>query len=90
MTGTLLAPLSAVVYSHAGWEHGGDWWWVWRLGMLLFWIVVLCLVFWGFRRYGWRREPNPGERVQGILAERFARGEISVEEYRERLSQLQQ
>jgi uncharacterized membrane protein len=41
------------------------------------------------RRNAWgHREPTPIERAQGILAERYARGEIDGEEYRERLSQL--
>ena len=76
-------------------EHDGpwdsEWWWAWRLGMFLFWILVLAVVFFCFRRWGWgwrHHEPTPLERAQGILAERFARGEISAEEYRERLDQL--
>jgi putative membrane protein len=56
--------------------------------MLLFWIVVIGLVIWWARRSAWRRQPTGAERARDILAERFARGEITVEEYRERLAQI--
>jgi hypothetical protein len=32
---------------------------------------------------------DPSERARSILSERYARGELSTEEYRERLSELQ-
>jgi putative membrane protein len=81
---------TAIVLSHhPGWGDGGsDWWWVWRIGMLLFWLVVIALVIFWARRWGPRREPSGIERARDILAERYARGEISGEEYRERLAQL--
>jgi putative membrane protein len=80
---------SVIVLNHtAGWEHG-EYWWIGRLGMLLFLIVLIGLLFWWMRRNAWRHhEPSGVERARGILAERFARGEIDAEEYRERLSQL--
>ena len=70
--------------------HGdpGGWWWLWRIGMLLFWIILIGFAFFWFRRWGWGRERSGAERGRDILAERYARGEISVEEYRERLSEL--
>jgi putative membrane protein len=81
-----------IVLAHAGpWAENGDpggWWWLWRLGMLLFWIVLVGTAIWFFRRSGWRRQPNGLERARDILAERYARGEISGEEYRERLGEL--
>ena len=58
--------------------------------MFLILIVLIVLFFWWVSRNAWRRhEPTPLERAQGILAERYARGEIDAQEYRERLSQLQ-
>jgi len=36
----------------------------------------------------WHRPPSDIDRARGILAERFARGELTGEEYRERLEQL--
>lgn len=72
-------------------EHGdmGGWFWLWRIGMFMFWIALIFLAFWWFRRAGWgHRERTGVERARDILAERFARGEISAEEYRERLGQI--
>ena len=55
----------------------------------LFWIAVLAVVPWWFRRRGgaaWRREPGG----QSVLGERYARGDISADEYRERLAVLKE
>jgi putative membrane protein len=89
---------AAVYASVHGGPHddwGGGYWWIWRLGMLLLWIVLIGLAIWWFRRCGrgWagrheHHEVSGVERARGILAERFARGEINAEEYRERLGQL--
>lgn len=68
------------------WDNG--WWVVWRIGMLLFWLVVIGFAFWWFRRAGRRRQPSGAERARDILAERFARGEITADEYHERLEQI--
>ncbi|HEU5211738.1 MAG TPA: SHOCT domain-containing protein [Gaiellaceae bacterium] len=70
-------------------DHGHGWFWFWPL-VPLFWLLVFFLffrfVFWrGGGRWGYRRGPDPRE----ILAERYARGEISYEEYRERLGHLE-
>jgi len=83
---------SLVLLNQDGHWGGGEYWWVGRLMMFVFWIVVIALIFWWVRRNRWRHhhEPTGVERAQGILAERYARGEIDAEEYRERLSQLTQ
>jgi putative membrane protein len=65
-----------------GW--GFAWWPVFPLFWILFWGVVIFMLF-RFRGR-WQR----GHSAEGVLAERYARGEISVEEYRERLSVLKQ
>lgn len=78
-----------VLLNHGGHWGGGEYWWIGRILMLVFWIVVIGLVFWWLRRNAWRRhEPTGIERAQAILAERYARGEIEEAEYRERLSNL--
>ena len=71
------------------WEGAGDgWWWLIRPLMLLVWIVVIALVVrWVLRTTG-RGGPSGVERARGILAERYARGELNAAEYRERLEQL--
>jgi putative membrane protein len=73
------------------WGHGHHGWF---LLFPLFWLLVLFLFarffFWRRGRWGWAnggREPRTDPRE--ILAERYARGEISHEEYRERLANLE-
>jgi putative membrane protein len=62
------------------WEHGG-WWPLW----LVLWLAVLGTLVWLVIRA--RRNGGDG-RAKEILAERYARGEISLDEYRERLGHL--
>ena len=65
------------------------------IGMLLFWgviIVLLVLVFRGFAG-GWPSRsgtdaPRAGSKALDILQERYAKGEISKEEYDERRKTL--
>jgi len=65
----------------SGWGGGP-----WFLIFPLFWIVVLFTAFWLFRRRGpWHRTSSADD----VLAERYARGEITAEEYRQRLGVLQ-
>ena len=70
-----------------GWgmhDGGGGWWIGMMLVMVLFWAAVILGIVWlargGFD--GWRggRRETPTE----ILDRRFAEGEISAEDYRER------
>jgi putative membrane protein len=75
-----VAPL--VAGSH--WDHGGFWWF--PLGVL--WLAVLATAIWLAVRALRHRTPSALERAQDILAERYARGELTSEEYRERLDQL--
>jgi putative membrane protein len=69
-------------------DHG--WFWLWPLVPLLWLLLFFLFVrvfFWRGRRGPWvsHREPD----ARAILAERYARGEISHEEYRERLDHLE-
>ena len=75
--------LTSVVGSHG--EHDGYW-----FPFAFFWLVLLGLGVWFIVRCGrWRHhQPSDMDRARGILAERFARGELTGEEYRERLEQL--
>lgn len=84
---------AAIVVAHSpGWNQNGPWggeyWWIGRLVMMVVWIALIVLAIWWFRRSTWRREPSGIERARGVLAERYARGEISTEEYHERLEQM--
>ena len=69
----------------AGWHHHGGGWWI---PFALLWAAVLGTVIWLVIRTTRRREPSGTERARDILAERYARGEISLEEYRERRDEL--
>jgi putative membrane protein len=71
-----IAPLLA---DH-GWHHDGAWWF--PFGVL--WIVALAAVIWFVVRTARARDRTASD----ILAARYARGELSSEEYRERLEEL--
>ena len=82
------------------WAGGGGWWFLWPLWFFGFWIVLALI----FRFAFWRRRAHwhggPGGHMHGgppwaatrpaeqVLGERYARGEITEQEYRERLTVL--
>lgn len=70
-------------YGHGGGHGPGPW----IPLILLFWVGVVAFVVWRFRRGcpPWAR--NGG---QSVLAERYARGEITADEYRERREVLKE
>jgi putative membrane protein len=75
----------------SSWPHG--WFWLWPL-VPLFWLLVFFtlvrFVFWRGRRGAWAGCGGYGRPdAKAILGERYARGEISRDEYRERLGDLQ-
>jgi putative membrane protein len=71
-----IAPLLA----EHGWHGGGAWWF--PFGLL--WLAAFGALVWFVVRTIRTRDRGAAD----ILAERFARGEISAEEYRERLAEL--
>lgn len=79
-------------YDHMnGW--GGGWMWLWGVAMMVLFVV---LIVWlvrasdGPARSSHREAPpDPTVRAREILAERYASGDLSTEEYRERVSELQ-
>ena len=66
-----------------GW-HG--WWGI--VGMTAFWVLVITLVVLAFRGFSRPRSERP-RTPEEILAERFARGEISEEEFEARRRTLE-
>lgn len=56
---------------------------LWLVWIVFFWAVV-AFFFW--RRRGWRG--GRGASGESVLGERYARGEITEDEYRERLRVL--
>ena len=69
---------------------GDDWghWWAVAPLFWALWIALIATVVWLVIRRT-RGGGRPGfERAREILAERYARGEIGLDEYRERLAEL--
>jgi putative membrane protein len=77
---TTLTAAVGTWHEGGGWHHGH--WWIWTL----LWGLVLALALAAFWRS--RRAPRAGDSAKTILAERYAKGEITPEEYRERLATL--
>jgi putative membrane protein len=72
----------AGVLAGDNWDHH-HWWPVW----LLFWAALIGIGTWLILKRRDRRT-DPLDRAREILAERFARGELTADEYRERLAEL--
>ena len=80
----MVATVGAVLAHVAGWGPGA-WWPIFPIFWILFWGAVIFVIFRSRRNWGrW----NAGQSAEDVLAERYARGEVSEEEYRERLSVL--
>lgn len=77
------------------WNHmdgwGGGWMWLWGIAMMALFVV---LIIWLVRAAAGGQAPlasppsHPTDRARQILAERYARGELTTEEYQERAAQL--
>lgn len=57
------------------------------LWMALFWVGVILLLVWAFRRDD-ERGREPTRRALDILEERFTRGELDADEFETRRRQL--
>lgn len=75
--------------------HGAGWgWWIlMSVGMVAFWAAVVYLVVWlvrgAPRSRGQQPAGTPSETPLELLRRRLAAGEISVEEYDERRTVLE-
>jgi putative membrane protein len=76
-----VAALPLITQHSDGWGH--HWWPLW----LLFWAALIGTTVWLITRRRDRRT-DPLDRAREILAERYAKGELSSEEYRQRLDDL--
>jgi len=83
--------LAQVTADTDGWGHmngwGGGWMWLWGSLMMLSWVAIIAAAVWFL---GAKRESTGSRtsRAREILEERYARGELTTEEYRERLDHL--
>jgi putative membrane protein len=69
--------------------HGNGWMWFWAGLMVVIVVALLGLTVWAIARNTQRAGPQPHDRAREILAERLARGEITPDEYRERVQHLE-
>ncbi len=58
-----------------GWGFGGG------IMMLVFWIVIIFLIVWAIKEFSGKRNSNSKSSALDILKERYAKGEISKEEF---------
>ena len=65
--------------------------WIWMgLSMIVFWGIALALVIWAVRSFNHRPQgQQPPSAALGVLEERFARGEISSEEFTQKRQLIQ-
>lgn len=70
----------------------GDMGWPMMIGgglfMLLFWGLIIWLVIYLIRNLSQNSTTNNSDKAVDLLKQRYSRGEISTEEYRERLYEL--
>lgn len=72
------------------WHDGWGGWVGWLLMMALFWAGLTATIYLVVRAIGRStRTPSEPPDALGILAEQFARGEISTEEFEERRSVIE-
>lgn len=74
------------MWSGNGWGYMGAWGWVGMLFMLLFWFGLVALIIWAIAgsRPGQTTttiEQPRSDHALAILRERYARGEITDEEF---------
>lgn len=62
------------------WYDGNGEWWMW-LFMIIFWIAVIFFVVWAVRRFGQNPSMGGGSNALDIAKARYAKGEISHEEF---------
>jgi putative membrane protein len=80
---TTIAALPLLADHADGWDH--PWWPLWPL----VWATLIGVAVWLIVRRRDRRRGDPLDPARAVLAERYARGELTSEEYRTRLEELQ-
>lgn len=64
------------------WSYGMGW--VAWVFMVAWWVLVFTGIVWLVRNAAGPRDAEPGASARRLLDERFAAGDLSVEEYQER------
>lgn len=82
------------ILAQARWGmHDGSHWMGMHWGWWLFWLVLLAVLLWVLLRSGSRTGGGPtssGSDAEEELRRRYARGDISEEEYQDRLRVLRE
>lgn len=87
MITSMTAATADVLTTYGPWHDGG--FSPWFLLFPLFWILVIgLLIFVGRRTWRSNRRWAAAQGGEGVLRERYARGEIDEDEYRKRLQVL--
>ena len=79
-----------------GWGMGWGGWLLMTLVMIVFWAILITAIVLAVRyvaasgRPGAGPGPSGSARAEDLLAERFARGEIDDDEYRQRVTRLRE
>jgi putative membrane protein len=78
---------TALLAHNDGWDGGPGPWIIFPIFWFVFWVGLVAFLVTRFRRGGppWARHTG-----QSVLAERFARGDITAEEYRARRDVLKE
>jgi putative membrane protein len=70
-----------------GWGMMGGWSWLWMLLMAIFWVLVIVglvlLIRWLLTSFKPTKEGPETSRALEILKERYAKGEITKEQFQE-------
>ena len=71
-----------------GWSEGMGWWMIFGgFWMILFWVAIIALIIWGIKKLTERGNSGTGgggrKEPLDIARERYARGEISQEEFQQ-------
>jgi putative membrane protein len=66
------------------WGNGGGWWMIpGMIMMVVFWIGIIWLVVWGVRRWNHHTYPANNMTPLDISKTRYAKGEITREQFEE-------
>ena len=89
---TTFATIAQQLADADGWGHmdgwGGGWMWLWGTLMMFSWVAIIAAAIWLVGRNRDTAGPRPSSRARDILEERYASGELTTEEYSERLDHL--
>ena len=78
---------TTLLANHHGWDGDPGWWLVFPILWFTLWVGVIAFAVTRFRRGG---PPWAHRAGRSALDERFARGEITADEYRERRAVMQE